>query len=218
MDGCFDLMHSGHFNAVRQAKALGKILVVGVHSDQEITMNKGPPVMNEAERYEMVRNCKWVDEMIENAPYSPTEELLNRLNCKYAAHGDDCSINVDGEDAFGRLKRIGRCKIFKRTEGISTTNIVGKLLLMTRDQWEAVSTPTMAKDFQAEITNSGRQMLTTSRRISEFANKKDPLPTDRIVYIDGTFDLFRKHQSRHWTCGDSQEGQGTGGLPDRGGS
>lgn len=216
MDGCFDLMHSGHFNAIRQAKALGKILVVGVHSDQEITLNKGPPVMNERERYEMVRNCKWVDEMIEDAPYSPTEELLNRLNCKYAAHGDDCSINIDGEDAFGRLKRLGRCKIFKRTEGISTTNIVGKLLLMTRDQWEAVSTPTMAKDFQAEISNSGRQMLTTSRRISEFATKKDPLPTDRIVYIDGTFDLFRKFEGRHWARGNPQEGEGTGRLPGRG--
>jgi ethanolamine-phosphate cytidylyltransferase len=77
MDGCFDLMHSGHFNAVRQAKALGKILVVGVHSDEEIARNKGPPVMNEQERYAMVRACKWVDEVIEDAPYSPTIELLD---------------------------------------------------------------------------------------------------------------------------------------------
>lgn len=77
MDGCFDLMHSGHFNAVRQAKALGKVLVVGVHSDAEIALNKGPPVMNEQERYAMVRACKWVDEVIEDAPYSPTIELLD---------------------------------------------------------------------------------------------------------------------------------------------
>ena len=202
-------MHSGHFNAIRQAKALGKILVVGVHSDQEITLNKGPPVMNEQERYEMVRNCKWVDEMIPDAPYSPSPELLDQVNCRYAAHGDDCSINVDGEDAFGRLKRIGRCKIFKRTEGTSTTNIVGKLLLMTRDRWEAVSTPTMARDFQAEITSSSRQVLTTSRRISEFATKKDALPTDRVVYIDGTYDLFRKCEHRHRSRGNPEESERT---------
>jgi ethanolamine-phosphate cytidylyltransferase len=41
MDGCFDIMHSGHYNALRQAKQLGDILVVGIHSDEEILRNKG---------------------------------------------------------------------------------------------------------------------------------------------------------------------------------
>ena len=44
MDGCFDMMHYGHCNALRQARALGDELVVGVVSDDEITANKGPPV------------------------------------------------------------------------------------------------------------------------------------------------------------------------------
>jgi len=44
MDGCFDMMHYGHCNALRQARALGDQLVVGVVSDAEITANKGPPV------------------------------------------------------------------------------------------------------------------------------------------------------------------------------
>ncbi|XP_071723881.1 uncharacterized protein, partial [Rutidosis leptorrhynchoides] len=46
MDGCFDLMHYGHANALRQAKALGDELVVGVVSDEEIIANKGPPVLS----------------------------------------------------------------------------------------------------------------------------------------------------------------------------
>ena len=37
---------------------------VGVHTDSEITQNKGPPVFNEEERYRMVRAIKWVDEVI----------------------------------------------------------------------------------------------------------------------------------------------------------
>ncbi len=61
-DGCFDLMHSGHYNAIRQAKALTDILVVGVHSDKEIRKHKGPPVMSDEERLATVRACKWVDE------------------------------------------------------------------------------------------------------------------------------------------------------------
>lgn len=44
MDGCFDMMHYGHCNALRQARALGDQLVVGVVSDAEIIANKGPPV------------------------------------------------------------------------------------------------------------------------------------------------------------------------------
>ena len=51
MDGCFDMMHYGHCNALRQARALGDQLVVGVVSDVEITANKGPPVTPLHERF-----------------------------------------------------------------------------------------------------------------------------------------------------------------------
>jgi ethanolamine-phosphate cytidylyltransferase len=78
-------------------------------------------VINEYERYAIIRACKWADEIIEDAPYSPTIELLDKLNCKYAAHGDDTSLNADGTDCFSIMKNAGRCKIFKRMEGISTT-------------------------------------------------------------------------------------------------
>lgn len=50
MDGCFDLMHYGHANALRQAKSLGDELVVGVVSDEQIIANKGPPVLSMDER------------------------------------------------------------------------------------------------------------------------------------------------------------------------
>lgn len=57
MDGCFDLMHYGHANALRQAKTLGDELVVGVVSDEEIIANKGPPVLSMEERYSSYRPC-----------------------------------------------------------------------------------------------------------------------------------------------------------------
>ena len=66
------MMHSGHFNAVRQAKLLaeqvGGVLVVGVHTDAEILANKGPPVMNDEERLAIVTAVKWVDELKGNLP------------------------------------------------------------------------------------------------------------------------------------------------------
>lgn len=186
LDGCFDIMHSGHYNAIRQAKMLGKVLVAGIHSDEEISRNKGPPVMCMKERLAMVTGCKWVDEIVENAPYSPDSAWLDRCNCLYLAHGDDIAVNSDGVDAYGALKSAGRFKVIKRTEGISTTSIVGKLLLMTREQHET-SSPTPASQVQEE---NERHFLTTSRRISEFSNRRQPEPGARIVYIDGSFDLF----------------------------
>ncbi|KAF7234258.1 hypothetical protein EG68_12084, partial [Paragonimus skrjabini miyazakii] len=69
VDGCFDLVHFGHANALRQAKALGDQLIVGVHSDEEVKFHKGPPVFTEQERYRLIRAIKWVDEVVEAAPY-----------------------------------------------------------------------------------------------------------------------------------------------------
>lgn len=50
-------MHHGHFNALRQAKAMGDIVVAGVHSDAELLLHKGPTVMNENERYRSHDHC-----------------------------------------------------------------------------------------------------------------------------------------------------------------
>lgn len=45
------MVHFGHANSLRQAKALGAKLIVGVHTDEEIQKHKGPPVFTQEERY-----------------------------------------------------------------------------------------------------------------------------------------------------------------------
>ena len=67
IDGCWDVCHSGHYNAIRQARALGGKnvkLILGIHSDKEIETHKRKPVMNNEERLAVVRACKWVDEVV----------------------------------------------------------------------------------------------------------------------------------------------------------
>ena len=66
-------------------------------------------------------------------PYTPTVELLDQLNCEAYAHGDDIAIDENGEDACGLMKKSGWYWEFKWTWGVSTTNIVGKLLLKQRN-------------------------------------------------------------------------------------
>jgi len=66
VDGGFDLVHSGHYNAIRQAKAMGDWLVAGVNSDEDILMVKGPTILNVHERSEILKHCKFVDEVAPN--------------------------------------------------------------------------------------------------------------------------------------------------------
>ncbi len=62
--------HSHTLSVTPQAKALGDVLVVGLIPDSEILRCKGPPVMNEAERFTMVSSVKWVDEVLTGEGHS----------------------------------------------------------------------------------------------------------------------------------------------------
>ncbi|KZV18278.1 ethanolamine-phosphate cytidylyltransferase [Dorcoceras hygrometricum] len=205
MDGCFDLMHYGHANALRQAKELGDELVVGVVSDEEIVANKGPPVLSMQERLALVSGLKWVDEVIADAPYAITEEFMNRLfnehRIDYIIHGDDPCTLPDGTDAYALAKKAGRYKQIKRTEGVSSTDIVGRILSYMKD--DEAKTARLESGLSGEFENSTSpgseesrakghisHFLPTSRRIVQFSNGTGPGPNYRVVYIDGAFDLF----------------------------
>ena len=103
IDGSFDLIHSGHYNAIRQSKSLGDVLVVGVNSDAEILKHKGPTVLTCKERADILRACKWVDEVHEDTEYIVRLETLDRYNCQYYAHGDDPVYDLDGTDMCAYL-------------------------------------------------------------------------------------------------------------------
>eukprot|EP00168_Porphyra_purpurea_P016203 TRINITY_DN5185_c0_g1_i2.p1 TRINITY_DN5185_c0_g1~~TRINITY_DN5185_c0_g1_i2.p1 ORF type:complete len:550 (-),score=201.79 TRINITY_DN5185_c0_g1_i2:830-2413(-) len=137
MDGCFDMMHFGHANALRQAKALGDVLVVGINPTVEIMAHKGPPVMTDHERLMAVESVKWVDEVLVDVPYEVTPEFLDKLitehQIDFIVHGDDPCIGKDGQDVYAAVKAQGRFRTVKRTEGVSSTDIVGRMLLCTRD-------------------------------------------------------------------------------------
>ena len=72
---------------------------------------------------------KWVDEVITDAPYAISEEFMNCLfneyKIDYIVHGDDPCLLPDGSDVYAAAKKAGRYKQIKRTEGVSSTDIVG---------------------------------------------------------------------------------------------
>ena len=195
VDGCFDLPHYGHFNALRQSLALGgphAQLVVGVHNDEEITANKGPPVLTLKERAESIRACKWVHEVVEHAPYYTSVKVLDDNRCGFCVHGDDVTTMGDGRDCYEEVKKAGRYKECSRTKGISTTDIVGRMLLMTKDHHKDASQETVEKAIPSEMSKEVnlKHFLTTSHKITQFSNAREPNKGDKIVYVDGAFDLF----------------------------
>uniref|UniRef100_A0A1B6CVY4 ethanolamine-phosphate cytidylyltransferase n=3 Tax=Clastoptera arizonana TaxID=38151 RepID=A0A1B6CVY4_9HEMI len=199
-DGCYDMVHFGHANSLRQAKALGDYLIVGIHTDEEITKHKGPPVFTEEERYKMVRGIKWVDEVVEGAPYVTTLETLDKYGCNFCVHGDDITMTADGVDTYHLVKAAGRYKEVKRTAGVSTTDVVGRMLLMSRQhfhlghleyQIEKEGSSALGLDATATSPWTGcSQFLPTTQKIIQFSEGKEPKIGDKIVYVAGAFDLF----------------------------
>ena len=62
--------------------------------------------------------------------YTTTFDTLQKVNCQYYAHGDDPVIDYQGVDIMKKFKDAGAFKEFKRTEGVSTTEITGRLLAL----------------------------------------------------------------------------------------
>jgi ethanolamine-phosphate cytidylyltransferase len=53
--------------------------------------------------------------------------LFNEHKIDYIIHGDDPCLLPDGTDAYALAKKAGRYKQIKRTEGVSSTDIVGTI-------------------------------------------------------------------------------------------
>lgn len=129
-DGVFDLFHLGHMRQLEQAKKAfpDVYLIVGVTGDHETHKRKGLTVLSGDERAETVRHCKWVDEVIDNCPWIVTPEFLEEHKIDYVAH-DDLPYGADeGDDIYKPIKEAGKFLVTQRTEGVSTTGIITKIV------------------------------------------------------------------------------------------
>ena len=61
-------------------------------------------------RYRAVAACKWVDEIVTNAPYVTQLEVLDQFDIDFVVHGDDITTSADGTDSYHLVKAAGRYK------------------------------------------------------------------------------------------------------------
>jgi ethanolamine-phosphate cytidylyltransferase len=57
---------------------------------------------------------------------------MDKYNVDFCVHGEDITINADGVDAYATVKDSGRYQTISRTIGVSTTDIVGRMMLQTK--------------------------------------------------------------------------------------
>jgi D-beta-D-heptose 7-phosphate kinase/D-beta-D-heptose 1-phosphate adenosyltransferase len=121
-NGCFDLLHPGHLDLLREAKEQGDYLVVGINSDASVKRNKGPnrPVMSESQRAEMLMALEMVDKVIIFDEDTPLETIKN-LSPDVLVKGEDWTGNVVGSEY------VSRVHIVKFKKDIHTSGIIDKI-------------------------------------------------------------------------------------------
>ena len=86
----FDLCHAGHLLMLEEAKSQCDYLIVGLHTNPQIDRpHKNKPIETTWQRYERLRACKYIDEII---PYDTEEDLLNILKSR------EIDVRVIGEE------------------------------------------------------------------------------------------------------------------------
>lgn len=126
-NGVFDLLHTGHVDVLRAARAEGDALVVGVNSDASVRRLKGPerPVRNEEDRATLLGALECVDAVVVFPEDTPLE-LVRALQPDVIVKGGDYTPEgVVG--AAEVVARGGRVVIVPLTPGHSTTGTIARL-------------------------------------------------------------------------------------------
>ncbi|KAE8896382.1 hypothetical protein PF005_g3409 [Phytophthora fragariae] len=133
-DGIFDLFHFGHAKALQQCQEAypNTFLIVGCCSDEITHKLKGRTVMTDQERYESLRHCRWVDEVVEDAPWVLSDEFLEKHKIDFVCHDalpySDTSGEASEGDVYARIKAMGKFLETRRTDGISTSDLIIRII------------------------------------------------------------------------------------------
>jgi D-beta-D-heptose 7-phosphate kinase/D-beta-D-heptose 1-phosphate adenosyltransferase len=126
-NGVFDILHPGHIRYLRQARAFGDALIVGLNADASVRRNKGPerPINSDQERAEVLGALECVDMVAvfsEDTPARIIEAIQPDVLVKGADWAEDAIVGRDTVEARG-----GRVVRVPVEQGFSTTDIIQKI-------------------------------------------------------------------------------------------
>jgi rfaE bifunctional protein nucleotidyltransferase chain/domain len=123
-NGCFDILHAGHARYLREAAALGDLLVVGVNSDASVRRLKGEgrPVQSARDRAYLLASLAWVSFVVVFTEDTPAA-LIEAVSPHVLAKGGDWKGREIVGSGFVR-SRGGSVKTIRLLPGRSTTSIL----------------------------------------------------------------------------------------------
>jgi cytidyltransferase-like protein len=121
--GVWDILHIGHLNLLRRAKALGDTLIAGVLTDEAAARYKPRPVMPFEQRLELVRALRMVDDVATVHDTNATPVLIE-LDADILVHGSDISHKPGWEIGQTWMREHGKqFVVLPYTEGVSSTTL-----------------------------------------------------------------------------------------------
>ncbi len=118
-----DLFHYGHVNFLRTAREHGDYLLVGIHSDEVVRNYKRAPILSMDERIASVAGCRYVDEVVPDAPLKVTRAWIEQHEIDLVVHGDDFT-EEQNKNYYETPIEMGIFRIVSYTPGISTSDII----------------------------------------------------------------------------------------------
>jgi ethanolamine-phosphate cytidylyltransferase/choline-phosphate cytidylyltransferase len=125
-----DLFHYGHVAFLKRAHQLGTYLIVGTISDDVATAYKRKPILSQEERTKVMAGCKYVNEIINDAPLIVTKEFIQQHNIDLVVHGDDfnpAKLRTSLRTYFADPVAMNIMRIIPYTAGISTSEIITRI-------------------------------------------------------------------------------------------
>ena len=117
--GTFDLLHFGHIEILRRAKALGDYLIVAVSTDEFNKIKNKKAYHNYETRKKMLEAIRYVDLVIPENDWEQKISDVKEYKVDMVVMGSDWKNNEN----FEKLKDLCEVVYLPRTEGISTTKI-----------------------------------------------------------------------------------------------
>lgn len=125
-NGCFDILHRGHMEMLRGARALGDCLMVGLNADESVRALKGAgrPVNDQVRRLGQLAEVEYVSHVCLFDELS-VEHLVAEVKPDVLVKGGDYALH----DVVGREiveSYGGRVIILPFLAGYSTTRFIGR--------------------------------------------------------------------------------------------
>lgn len=136
--GAFDVLHTGHLEHLRAARAMGDRLIVSVSTDEVVASRKpGRPIQPIGERVAAVRGCRYVDDAWVCQSDDGSAAILHFCPSLFVKGIDYDASTLSGRE-LEACRKVGAGIAFTQTLKKSSTDLIARI-----GQWNEAHAPNL---------------------------------------------------------------------------